>query len=93
VDVLVTRDAPGGDGGSTTVALEDVEVLGVAKAPERGGGSSDSGLPRVALELRVTVRQAVELAAAQSFARELRVLPRAPGDRGRGVQGVRAGGG
>jgi pilus assembly protein CpaB len=31
----------------------------------------------------VTLRQAVYLAAAQSFARELRLLPRAPGDRRR----------
>jgi pilus assembly protein CpaB len=33
--------------------------------------------------LRVTLRQAVYLAAAQSFARELRLLPRAEGDRRR----------
>ena len=40
--------------------------------------------PRVAASLRVTLRQAVYLAAAQAFARELRLLPRAPGDRARG---------
>jgi pilus assembly protein CpaB len=92
VDVLVTREGAGGDGGgSTTLALEDVEVLGVARAPEGSGGASDAGLPRVALELRVSVRQAVYLAAAQSFARELRVLPRAAGDRRRGAQGLRVG--
>jgi pilus assembly protein CpaB len=49
-------------------------------------------LPRVSVELRVSVRQAGYLAAAQSFARELRVLPRAPGDRRRGAQGLRIGG-
>jgi pilus assembly protein CpaB len=94
VDVLVTREGADGDAaGSTSLALEDVEVLSVARAPEGGGGNgSDPGLPRVALELRVSVRQAVYLAAAQSFARELRVLPRAPGDRRRGAQGLRVDG-
>jgi pilus assembly protein CpaB len=89
VDVLVTREAPGGGAGSTTLALEDVEVLSAGRAP---AGDGDTGLPRVALELRVGVRQAVYLAAAQSFARELRVLPRAPGDRRRGAQGLRVDG-
>ena len=37
----------------------------------------------VAATLRVTVRQAVYLAAAGSFAREIRLLARAPGDRRR----------
>ena len=94
VDVLVTRDGPGGGGaaGSTTLALEDVEVLAAAGAPSGAATSADAGLPRVALELRVSVRQAVYLAAAQSFAREVRVLPRAPGDRRRGAQGLRVGG-
>jgi pilus assembly protein CpaB len=95
VDVLVTRDT--GDGsGATTLALEDVEVL--AAVPAAGGGgdagagdeSADGGA-RVAVSLRVTLRQAVYLAAAQAFARELRVLPRPAGDRGRGRQGMRVG--
>ncbi|MEA2380377.1 MAG: pilus assembly protein CpaB [Solirubrobacteraceae bacterium] len=92
VDVLVTREGAGSAPGSTTLALEDVEVLAVTKAPDAGGGGADAGQPRVALDLRVSVRQAVYLAAAQSFARELRVLPRAPGDRRRGAQGLRVGG-
>jgi len=44
--------------------------------------------PQVALSLRVTLREAVTLAAAQNFARELRVLPRANGDRGRLTAGL-----
>lgn len=92
VDVLVTREGVGGGAGSTSLALEDIEVLGAARAPESGGSGPEAGLPRVALELRVNVRQAVYLAAAQSFARELRVLPRAPGDRRRGAQGLRVDG-
>jgi pilus assembly protein CpaB len=79
VDVLVTRD---GAAGGTELALEDVEVLAAAPAPEsadaRGGGAL-----RVEATLRVTLAQAVYLAAAQSFARELRLLPRAAGDRTR----------
>jgi pilus assembly protein CpaB len=90
VDVLVTREATGGGGGATTLALEDVEVLSAAAAP--AAASNDSELPRVSVELRVSVRQAVYLAAAQAFARELRVLPRAAGDRRRGAQGLRVGG-
>jgi pilus assembly protein CpaB len=79
VDVLVTRER--GDGsGSTSLALEDAEVLAVRPAGSDGAAGQD-GTPRVAVSLRVTLRQAVYLAAAQSFARELRVLPRAADDR------------
>jgi pilus assembly protein CpaB len=77
VDVLVTREPRPGSAGGTELALEDVEVLSVAPAPEADGASGG----RVAASLRVTLRQAVFLAAAQSFARELRLLPRAGGDR------------
>lgn len=84
VDVLVTRER-GDGGGSTSVALEDAEVLAARSAAddEQAGGG-----PRVAVSLRVTARQAVFLAAAQSFARELRVLPRAAGDRRHGLVGT-----
>jgi pilus assembly protein CpaB len=90
VDVLVTREGNGR--GSTQLALEDVEVLTAAAAPDDGGGEAPA-LPRVVVELRVSVRQAVYLTAAQSFARELRVLPRAAHDRRRGAQGLRVDGG
>jgi pilus assembly protein CpaB len=76
VDVLVTRDR-GPDRGETTVALQDVEVLAARAAPAGEDG------PRVAVRLRTTLRQAVFLAAAESFAREVRLLPRAAGDAGR----------
>ena len=45
--------------------------------------SGDDGAPRVAATLRVTVRQAVYLAAAAAFARDVRLLARAAGDRRR----------
>lgn len=78
VDVLITRDDAGR--GATELALQDVEVLAAAPAgpaPEAAAGR------RVAATLRVTLRQAVLLTAAQSFAREIRLLPRSPGDRRR----------
>jgi pilus assembly protein CpaB len=92
VDVLVTREGRDGAGGRTSLALEDVEVLSAAPAPADDGaarpaGDSPGG-PKVAASLRVTLRQAVYLTAAQSFAREIRLLPRAPGDRERGTQGL-----
>jgi pilus assembly protein CpaB len=76
VDVLVTRE---GRPGRTELALQDVEVLQASPAPDAEGQPAT----RVAAALRVTLRQAVFLAAAQSFARELRLLPRAADDRGR----------
>ncbi len=86
VDVLVTRDDRPGAPGRTVLALEDVAVLAVTSAP----AAESDGAARVAASLRVTVRQAVYLAAAQAFARELRLLPRAPGDRRRGKAGMSA---
>jgi pilus assembly protein CpaB len=86
VDVLVTRDGSG-----TRLALQDVEVLsaspaGADDATGAAGAAGDGGR-RVAATLRTTVRQAVYLTAAQSFAREIRLLPRADGDR-RQVEGL-----
>ena len=75
VDVLVTTDR--NDHGATRVALEDVEVLATRPAKEDEGG------PKVTATLRVTAAQAVYLAAAQTFARDVRLLARAPGDRRR----------
>ena len=66
-----------------------MEVLAASPADS----DSQSGARKVAISLRVTVRQAVYLAAAQSFAREIRVLPRADSDRRRGAQGLRIGSG
>lgn len=86
VDVLVTRDERPGSAGRTVLALEDVEVLAASGAP----AAEADGAARVAASLRVTLRQAVYLAAAQAFAREVRLLPRAPGDRERGRAGLSA---
>ncbi|HEU0018876.1 MAG TPA: Flp pilus assembly protein CpaB [Thermoleophilaceae bacterium] len=86
VDILVSTD-PGDGPGSSFVALEDVELLALAP-----GAASDAPLdadlsPAAATTavatLRATLRQAVYLTAAQSYAREIRLLPRPPGDRRR----------
>jgi len=96
VDVLVTPEPRGAAGGEAVLALEDVRVLdaapvaGDAASARRAGARPAPGV-RVAASLRVTLRQAVYLAAAQDFARELRLLPRADGDRARGQAGLRAG--
>lgn len=94
VDVLVTPEPPGGGAGEAVLALEDVEVIAAraVSADDAPAGKGAPG-PRVAASLRVTVRQAVYLAAAQDFARELRLLPRASGDRARGRAGLRIGAG
>jgi pilus assembly protein CpaB len=84
VDVLVSTEA-GAGGGRTFVALADVEL--VALRPDPGGysdpdaeGAASSGLAT----LRVTLRQAVYLTAADNFGREIRLLARPPGDRSGG---------
>jgi len=78
VDVVVSTEH------RTFIALEDVELLSVRP----GGGGGDSGGARSAADavatLRVTLRQAVYLTAAENFAREVRLLPRPPGDRRHG---------
>jgi pilus assembly protein CpaB len=81
VDVLVTRERTEAGAGGAELALQDVEVLAAAPAPATAAGPRSG--PLVAATLRVTVRQAVFLAAAQSYAREIRLLARAAGDRGR----------
>ena len=94
VDVLVTPEPPGGGTGEAILALEDVEVVAAtAVGADDVAASKGAPGPRMAASLRVTLRQAVYLAAAQDFARELRLLPRASADRERGRAGLRMGAG
>jgi pilus assembly protein CpaB len=81
VDVLVTTESRSG-AGRTYLALQDVELLSARPAEDASGGSGDGAAARATTlaTLRVTLREAVYLTAAQSFARELRLLVRAPGD-------------
>jgi pilus assembly protein CpaB len=64
VDVLVTTER------RSFLALEDVQLLGLRQGAE---GKSLA-------TLRVSLRQAVYLTAAQAFAREVRLLPRPSGE-------------
>ena len=80
VDVLVSTES--GAGGRTLVALAGAELLRLEP------GASEAVLSEAAVPsgptafatLRVTLRQAVYLTAADNFAREIRLLARPPGD-------------
>jgi pilus assembly protein CpaB len=76
VDVLVSTEG-GVGGGRTTMALGGVALL---RLGEGGTRSEESGAPTALATLRVSVRQAIYLTAADNFAREIRVLARPPGD-------------
>jgi pilus assembly protein CpaB len=87
VDVLVSTEPTDGPARSF-LALEDVELLAMGPAPAAGTGLADDtdavlGPATTLATLRVTLRQAVYLAAVQNFSREIRVLARPPGDRRR----------
>jgi pilus assembly protein CpaB len=87
VDVLVSTES-GAGGGRTLMALAGAELLGLAP-PSVSGAAGDAGTgaepgaggPTALATLRVTLRQAVYLTAADNFAREVRLLARPPGDR------------
>jgi pilus assembly protein CpaB len=81
VDVLVSTEA-GAGGGRTAVALAGAELLRLdasAGAAEPLDATGSTG-PTALATLRVTLRQAVYLTAADNFAREIRLLARPPGD-------------
>jgi pilus assembly protein CpaB len=91
VDVLVTPEPRPSERGETVLALEDVEVLEAAAVADEQTARDAAPGERVAASLLVTLRQAVYLAAAQDFARTLRLLPRADGDRQHGRAGLAMG--
>ena len=80
VDVLITTDRDGAP--RTFLALQRVPVVGFDPGATASlgdqGGSRDGRVT-----LRATLRQATLLTAADNFAREVRVVPRAAGDRRR----------
>ena len=90
VDVLVSTQTHEG-GGRTVIALEDLALLDLR--PAAGGElaleepaeapAASTGPATAFASVRVTARQAVYLTAADSFAHEIRLLVRPPGDRGR----------
>jgi pilus assembly protein CpaB len=85
VDVLVSTQRHDG-AGRTYVALENVPLLDLR--PLGGAGvpvdeAMDQPAATALATLRVTARQAVYLTAAGTFAHEVRLLTRPPGDRRR----------
>ena len=90
VDVLITSES-GESAGHTELALEDVELL-TLKTSDGVAADADKASSSATATLRVTLKQAVYLTAAQNFAREIRLLPRAPGDRRRAGRLVAGGG-
>jgi pilus assembly protein CpaB len=85
VDVLVSTQRHDG-AGRTYVALENVPLLDLR--PLGGGGvpvdeAVDQPTATAVATLLVTARQAVYLTAAETFAHEVRLLTRPPGDRRR----------
>jgi pilus assembly protein CpaB len=80
VDVLVTTE---GDRGAarTYLALQRLELVDFRDSPNAADVQRDG--PDATATVRTTLRQAATLVAAQNFAREVRVVPRAPGDRQR----------
>jgi pilus assembly protein CpaB len=86
VDVLVSSES-GAGGGRTVMALAGAELLRLGEAvtgayPDSDAAEASTG-PTSLATLRVSVRQAIYLTAADNFAREIRLLPRPPGDRSR----------
>ena len=88
VDVLVSTET-GAGGGRTTMALAAAELLrveagasGSYEGADPAGGTGSAG-PTALASLRVSLAQAIYLTAADNFAREIRLLPRPPGDRSR----------
>jgi pilus assembly protein CpaB len=84
VDVLVSTE--GAAGGRTQIALAGAKLLGMGDALTGGYAEADAAAgtragPTALATLRVTVRQAIYLTAADNFAREIRLLARPAGDR------------
>jgi pilus assembly protein CpaB len=85
VDVLVSTES-GAGAGRTVMALAGAELLRVAASAEASFGGEAAAAPEgptALAALRVTVRQAIYLTAADNFAREIRLLARPRGDRSR----------
>ena len=78
VDVVVTTEPRSGPG-RTFLALENVQLLG-ARRVDAAGSRSDRVVADAIATLRLTLRQAVYMAAADNVAHEVRLLARPAGD-------------
>ncbi len=80
VDVLVTSEQAQGSG-RTYLALQRIELADLRRIEEDDpAATGDTRRADSVATLRVTLRQAVLLTAAQNFAREVRLVPRPTGD-------------
>ena len=85
VDVLVSTET-GAGGGRTSMPLAGAELLRLdatagGEYPDSDGGADASRGQAALATLRVSLRQAIYLTAADNFAREIRLLSRPPHDR------------
>jgi pilus assembly protein CpaB len=78
VDVLITSERGSGSP-RTYLSLQRVQLVGL-RSLESDAVAQDVSQPDAVAALRVSLRQAVLLTAAQNFARELRLVPRPQGD-------------
>lgn len=75
VDVVVTTEpGPGGEGGSTHIAAVGVPLLGLVESSGPGVGDAAPLTTHIAT-LAVTRKQALRLIDAESFARQVRLIP------------------
>jgi pilus assembly protein CpaB len=83
VDVLVTSEQSEqvGRSGRTYLALQRIELTDLRPRQEGDAvANADAHQADSVATLKVTLRQAVLLTAAQNFAREVRLVPRPRGD-------------
>jgi Flp pilus assembly protein CpaB len=78
VDVIVTTEpGPGGGSGRTYVAAERVELLALGQSdPGADAGLPGAGSADWTATLALTRAQALRLIQAESFARQVRLIPR-----------------
>jgi pilus assembly protein CpaB len=95
VDVLVSTES-GADGGRTSMSLAGAELLRLDEStgdgyPDSDGDPGTSRGQAALATLRVSLRQAIYLTAADNFAREIRLLSRPPRDPSRAGAAVTQG--
>jgi Flp pilus assembly protein CpaB len=77
VDVIVTTEpGPGGGGGRTYVAAENVELLALTQSGDAAAELPGSGVEGSTATLALTRTQSLRLIQAENFARQVRLLPR-----------------
>jgi pilus assembly protein CpaB len=88
-ELVAVGSTTGGESGGDAGAAADLAVTpdsaaGLAATPDSAAPAESAAAGpagRTLATLRVTLRQAIYLTAADNFAREIRLLPRPPGDR------------